>query len=90
MVSKLSLFDNKSPQISRTLLSIMADLSNAVGWMVTTGPLISMFFSPFTNPLVTRPNKPITITVVFFQFYAVVRRNDIVKYLAGFPYSGWL
>ena len=41
MVSRWSLSDNKSPQVSRILLSILADLNNAVVWMVPTRPLIS-------------------------------------------------
>ena len=41
MVSHWSLIDNKSSQISRTLLSILADLNNAVVWMVSTDPVIS-------------------------------------------------
>ena len=32
---------SKYPQVSRTLLSILADLKNAVVWMVSTCPLIS-------------------------------------------------
>ena len=45
------LSDSKSPQISRTLLSILVDLNNAVVWMVSTRPLISKSFSPCINPL---------------------------------------
>ena len=40
MVFHWSLSGNKSPQVSRTLLSILADLNNAVVWMVSTHPLI--------------------------------------------------
>ena len=36
-----SLSDSKSHQVSRTLLSILADLSNAVVWVVYICPLIS-------------------------------------------------
>ena len=45
MVFHRSLRDNKSPQVSRTLLSVLADLSNAVVWMVSTRPVIFKFFS---------------------------------------------
>ena len=38
MVFHWSLRDSKSPQISRTLLSIRAVLNNAVVWMVSTRP----------------------------------------------------
>ena len=41
MVFHWSLSDSKSPRDSRTLLSILADLNNAVVWMVSTCPLIS-------------------------------------------------
>ena len=53
----LSLYfhDSKSPQVSRTLLSILADLNNGVAWMVSTRPPTSESSSPFSNPLVTVP-----------------------------------
>ena len=41
MVFHWSLRDNKSPQISWTFLSILADLNNVVVWTVSTPPLIS-------------------------------------------------
>ena len=47
-----SLSDSKSPQISRTLLSILADLNNVVVLMVFTRPFIFKSPSPFINPLV--------------------------------------
>ena len=53
----LSLSDSKSHQVSRTLLSILADLNNAVVWMVST--------RPFINPLVTVSSAPIIIIIVF-------------------------
>ena len=48
MVFYLSLSDSKSPQVSRILLSILADL-NAGLWMVFTCPLIYKSSSPFIN-----------------------------------------
>ena len=51
-----SLSDSKSPQVSRTLLSILAVLNNAVVWMVSTRPPTSKSSSPFSNTLVTVPN----------------------------------
>ena len=67
MVSHCSLSDSNSPQVSRTLLSILADLNNAVVWMVSTLPVISKSTSPFTQHLVTVSSAPITtdITVTF-------------------------
>ena len=52
MVFHCSLSDSKSPQISRTLLSILADLNNVVIWMVSTRPLISMGLKKVENFIV--------------------------------------
>ena len=41
MVFHRSLSDNKSPQVSRTLLNILANLNNPVVWIVSIHPLIS-------------------------------------------------
>ena len=75
MVFHWSLRDNKSSQVSRTLLSILADLNKAVVWKVSTYPLISKSSSPFNNSSVTVPRAPITIDItvtfifyIFFQF----------------------
>ena len=61
MVFHWSLSDSKSPQVSRTLLSILAVLNNAVIWMVSTRQPTDKSSSPFINPLVTVPKAPITI-----------------------------
>ena len=50
MVFHWSLSDSKSLQVSRTLLSILAVLKNAVVWMVSTRPPTSKSSSPFSNP----------------------------------------
>ena len=71
MVFHWSLNDSKSPQVPRTLLSILVVLSNAVVWIVSTRPPISKSSRPFNNPLVTVPNAPITIgTIVTFMFHS--------------------
>ena len=71
MVFYRSLSDGKSSQISRTLLGILADLNNAVVWMVSTRPLVSKSPSPCINPLVTVPRAPITIgVIVTFMFHS--------------------
>ena len=44
MVFHRSLSDHKSPQVSRTFHSILADLNNAVVWLVSTRPVISKSF----------------------------------------------
>ena len=73
MFSHWSSSDNKSPQVSRTLLSILADLSHAVVRMVLAHPPIPNTFSPFTKPLETAPSAPgisgITVTFMFHKFF---------------------
>ena len=63
MVFHWNLSDNKSPQVSRTLLSIMDYFNNTVVWMVSICLLISMFSSPYTNPLGINPKAPTTIGI---------------------------
>ena len=71
MVTQWSLSESKSPQVPRTLLSILAYLNNAVFWMVSTRPLTSKSSSPGTNPLVTVTAEPITIGItVTFMFHS--------------------
>ena len=54
----------ESLQVSGTLLSILADLNNALVWMVSTRRLISKSSSPCTNPLVTVLRAPIIIIII--------------------------
>ena len=69
MVFHRSLSDSKSPQVSRTLLSILAVFNNAAVWMVSTRPPTSKSSRPFSNLLVTVPKSPTTIcTIVTFKF----------------------
>ena len=88
MVFHWSLSDSKSPQVSRTLLCILAVLNNAVVWMVSTRPPTSKSSSPFSNPLVTVPNAPITIgiivTCMFHSFFSYLARS---RYLSFFSHS---
>ena len=88
MVFHWSLSDSKSPQDSRSLLSILAVLNNAVVWMVSTHPPTSKSSSPFSNPLVTVPNSPITIgiivTCMFHRFFNSLARS---RYLSFFSHS---
>ena len=70
-----SLTDSKFPQVSRTLLCILAVLNNVVVWIISTRPLISKSSNPINNALVTESKAPITIVIIvtfmfhsFFQF----------------------
>ena len=69
MIFYWSLSDSKSPQVSRTLLSILANLNIAVVWMVSTRPHISKSSGPFTKHLNIVPSAPITtgITITFMS-----------------------
>ena len=70
MVFQWSLSDSKSSQVSRTLLSVLASLNNTVVWMDSSHPLISKSSSPCTDPFVTVPSTPITISItVTFMFH---------------------
>ena len=88
MVLHLSLSDSKSPQVSRTLLSILAIFNNVVVWMVSTCLPTSKFSSHFSNPLVVVPNAPITISIIvtrmFHSFFNSLARS---RYLSFFSHS---
>ena len=88
MVFHWSLSDSKSPQVFRNRLSILAVLSNAVVWIVSTRPLTSKSPRPFNNPLVTVPNAPITIgTIVTFMFPSFFNSLARSRYLSFFSLS---
>ena len=63
MVFHWSLRDSKSPQVSRTLLSILAIPTNEVVWLVSTRPFITKSSRSFNNPSVILPKAPITIFI---------------------------
>ena len=88
MVFHWSLSDSKSPQVSRTLLSILTVLNNAIVWMVSTRRPTSKSSSPFSNPLVTVPKAPITsgiiVTRMFHSFFNTLARS---RYLSFFSHS---
>ena len=72
MVFPWRLSDSKSPQVSRTPLSILAVFNNAVIWMVSTRPPTSKSFRPFKNPLITVPKAPITIVTFIIIIIIVI------------------
>ena len=88
MVFHWSLSDSESPQVSRSLLSILAVLNNAVVWMVSTRLRTSKFSSPFNNPLVTVPKAPITIgIIVTFMFHSFFNSLARSRYFFFFSHS---
>ena len=88
MVFHWSLRDSNSPQVSRTLLSILAVLNNAVVWIVSTRPPTSKSSNRFNNPLVTVPKPPITIgIIVTFMFPSFFNSLARSRYLSFFSYS---
>ena len=83
-----NLIDSKSPQVSRTLLNILAVLNNAVVWMVSTQPPTSKSSNPFSNPLVTVPKAPITIgIIVTFICDSFFNSPASSRYLSLFSHS---
>ena len=83
-----SLSDNKSPQVSRTFLGILAVPNNDVVWMVSTCPPTSKSSSPFNNHLVTVPEAPITIgIIIIFTFLSFFNSLAKSRYLSFFSHS---
>ena len=80
-------------KFSGLLLSILADLNNAV-WMVFTRPLISKSSTPCTNSLVTVPTVPIVIifiiTFIFHSFYSYLARSEyLFLFSLSFSFILW-
>ena len=69
MVFQWSLSDRKSLQVTRTLLSILADLNNHVVWIVSIHPLISDSSSPLSKSLRTVPSIPITVGIIIILIF---------------------
>ena len=95
MVSHRSPSDSTSPQVSRTLLSILAVLNNAVLWMVFTRPPTSKSLSPFNNPLIAATNAPITIDIIvtcmFHSFFNSQARSMYLSFFShSFSFIIWL
>ena len=87
MVFHWRLSDSKSPQVSRTLLSILAVFNNAIVWMVSTRLPTSKSYRPFNNPLVTVPKSPITIgIIVTFMHHSFFNSLAKSRYLSFFSH----
>ena len=83
-----SLSHSKSPQVSRSRLRILAILSNAVIWIVSTRPPTSKPSRPFNNLLVIVQKAPLTIgTIATFMFHSFF--NSLVRstYLSFISHS---
>ena len=77
-----SFSDSKSPQVSRTLLSILAV------WMVSTYPHNFKSSSPFKYPLASVPKAPNTIgIIVSFMFHSFFNSLGRSRYLSFFSFS---
>ena len=61
--------DSKSPQISKILLSILADLNYTLVWMVSIRLAISNTSSPLSKPLGIILSTPVTIGVTVALLY---------------------
>ena len=94
MVFHCSLSDSKCPQVSRTLLSILAVLNNAVVWIVCTRPPISKSSSHFNHPLFTVPKEPINwyhchLHVPQFFFNPLERSRYLSFFSLSFRFILW-
>ena len=88
MVFHWSLNYSKSPQASRTLLSILAVLNHDVIRMASTRPPTSKSSSHFNNSLVTVLKAPTKIsTIVSFMFHGFYNSLARSKYLCFFSHS---
>ena len=83
-----NLSDSKFPQVSKTHLSILVGVNNAVVWMVSTRLLISMSSSPYINPLVTLLGTLVTtdntITFMFHIFFNSLARSRYLSPVSAF------
>ena len=94
MVFHWRLSDSKSPQVSRTRLSIIAVFNNAVVWMISTPPPTSKSSWLFNYALVTVPDAPITIgiivTCMFHSFFNSLARSRYLSFLShSFSFILW-
>ena len=83
MVSHWSLSDHKSPQVSRTLPSILSNHNKAVVWMVSSRPIIS---KSCTNPLVTVQlvTPSLSYSTVFYNSLARSRYSSVFSLSLNF------
>ena len=88
MVFHWSLSDSKSPQVSRTVLSVLYILNNILVLMVSTRPPTSKSSSPFGNTFVIEPKSPITIGIFgTHMFHSLFNSLARLRYLSFFSHS---
>ena len=84
MVFHWIMSNSKFSHVSRTLLSILVGLNDAVVWIASTHPLISKSSIIFSYPSVAVPRAPLTISIIvtFYvpQFFIIVIVIIIVFY----------
>ena len=92
LVDDLSLGSNgsKFPQVSRTLLSVLANPNNTVIWMISINPLISNPFSPPSKFLGTVLSPPVTcyITIILMLhcFLSSLARSKCLFHFSLFTF----
>ena len=94
MVFHWSFSYSKSPQVSRTRHRILAVLSNAVVWIVSTRPPNSKSSRTFNNPFVIVPNSAITtgiiVTFMFHSFFNSLARSWYLSFFSlSFRFILW-
>ena len=88
MILHWSFSDSKSPHVSRTRLRILAVLSDAVIWIVSTRLPTSKSSRPINNSLAVVRSAPITIgTILTFMFHGFFNSLARPRYLSFFSHS---
>ena len=92
MVFHWSLSKSKSPSVSKTRFSILADLNNVVVRMVSTLRFISKSTNPFIYHLVTVPRALIKIGInVTFMFHSFFFNSPSTsKYYLSFHFFNFI
>ena len=87
MVFHLSLRD-KSPRVSRTLLSILTDLNKSVVWIVSIRSSISNSFSPLSKPsgTVSSPLTTICVILMYHSFLSSLEKSKLFGKMLSFKH----
>ena len=80
VVSRRSLSASESPQVSRTLLSILTVFNNAVVWKLSTYPLISNSSSSFNNTLGIIPSATRRVLVYLARLFLAMSKFFRVRF----------